>query len=209
MPSEPAGSVAGIVLAAGVSQRLGRNKLFLELEGETLLRRVVGRAVAAGLSPVFAVLGHEADRALREVAGMACQPVTNPDYALGINVSLRAGVRAVPPRVDAAVVLLGDMPFVTTEMIEAIVERFRQSGAPLVVSDYAGVQAPPTLFDRSLLDEFLAMEGDACSRQLMKRHRTEAVVVSWPATALADIDVPDDYERAKAAVVDRSPVDAR
>jgi molybdenum cofactor cytidylyltransferase len=209
MPSEPDGSVAGIVLAAGASQRLGRNKLFLELEGQTLMRRVVGRAVAAGLAPVLVVLGHEADRALREIDGMACQPVMNPDYALGINVSLRAGIAAVPARVAAGVVLLGDMPFVTTEMIGAVVERFRQSGAPLVVSDYAGIQAPPTLFDRSLLDEFLAMEGDACSRQLVKRHRSEAVVVGWPATALADIDVPDDYERAKAAFAHRSPVDAR
>jgi molybdenum cofactor cytidylyltransferase len=209
MPSEAAGPVAGIVLAAGVSQRLGQNKLFLELEGETLLRRVVGRAIAAGLAPVLVVVGHEAERALREIASMSCEPVMNPDYALGVNVSLRAGVRALPAGVAAGVVLLGDMPFVTTEMIATVVERFRQGDAALVVSDYEGVQAPPTLFDRSLLDEFLGMGADACSRHLVKRHRSEAAEVRWPATALADIDVPDDYERAKATVADRSPMDAR
>ena len=209
MPSEPTGSVAGIVLAAGVSQRLGQNKLFLELEGETLLRRVVGRAVAAGLAPVFVVLGHEAERALHEIAGMLCRPVMNEDYALGVNVSLRAGVRAVPADVAASVVLLGDMPFVTTEMIAAVAERFRKGGVPLVVSDYEGVQAPPTLFDRALLDEFLGMGADACSRHLVKRHRSEAAVVRWPAAALADIDLPDDYERAKAAVANGSPANAR
>jgi molybdenum cofactor cytidylyltransferase len=209
MPSEPTGSVAGIVLAAGASQRLGQNKLFLELEGETLLRRAVGRAVAAGLAPVLVVVGHEADRARREIAGMACQPVMNPDYALGVNVSLRAGIRAVPADVAAAVILLGDMPFVTTEMIAAVVAPFRQGDVPLVVSDYEGVQAPPTLFDRSLLYEFLGMGADACSRHLVKRHRREAAEVRWPAAALADIDLPGDYERAKAAVAGGSAVNAR
>ena len=209
MPSEPKGPVAGIVLAAGASQRLGQNKLFLELEGETLLHRAVGRAVAAGLTPVLLVLGHEADRARREVAGMACQPVMNPDYADGVNVSLRAGIRAVPANAAAAVVLLGDMPFVTTEMIAAVVERFRKGDVPLVISDYVGVQAPPTLFDRALLDEFLGMGADACSRHLVKRHRSEAAEVRWPAAALADIDLPDDYERAKAAVAGESAVNAR
>jgi molybdenum cofactor cytidylyltransferase len=209
MPSEPAGSVAGIVLAAGASKRLGQNKLFLELEGETLLRRAVGRAVAAGLAPVLVVVGHEAQRALGEIDGMACRPVMNDDYALGVNVSLRAGIRAVPADVAAGVVLLGDMPFVTTEMIAGVVERFRQGDVPLVVSDYEGVRAPPTLFDRTLLDEFLAMGGDACSRHLVERHRSEAAVVRWPAAALADIDLPGDYESAKAALADGSPVNAR
>lgn len=209
MPSETAGPVAGVVLAAGASQRLGQNKLLLELEGETLLRRAVGRAIAASLSPVLVVVGHEAERALREVAGMACEPVTNPDYALGVNVSLRAGIRALPPGVAAAIVLLGDMPFVTAEMIAAVVERFRRGDVPLVVSDYEGVQAPPTLFDRALLDEFLGMTGDACSRHLVKRHRNEAAVVRWPAAALADIDVAGDYERAKAALADGTPMNAR
>jgi molybdenum cofactor cytidylyltransferase len=208
MPSEPTGSVAGIVLAAGASQRLGRNKLFLELEGETLLRRAVGRAVAAGLAPVLVVVGHEADRAVHEIEGMACRPVMNEEHALGVNVSLRVGVRAVPADVAAGVVLLGDMPFVTAEMIAAVVERFRQGDAALVVSDYEGVQAPPTLFDRALLDEFLGMGADACSRHLVKRHRSEAAVVHWPAAALADIDLPSDYERAKGAIADRT-VNAR
>jgi molybdenum cofactor cytidylyltransferase len=188
---------------------MGRNKLFLELEGETLLRRAVGRAGAAGLSPVLVVLGYEAKRALGEVTGMPCRPILNSGYAHGINVSLRAGIAAVPAQAHAAVVVLGDMPFVTAGMLATLVERFRESGAPLVVSEYAGVQAPPTLFDRSLLDEFLTMEEDACARRLVKRHRNEALVVPWPAERLSDLDLPSDYERVKAqAVAGRIP-DAR
>ncbi len=202
MGSERVDPVAGIVLAAGASRRMGRNKLFLELEGETLLRRAVGRAALAGLAPVLVVLGYQAEWALREVAGMTCQPVVIPDYAQGINVSLRAGIAAVPARAGAAVIMLGDMPFVTAGMIATLVERFRESGAPLMVSEYGGVQAPPTLFDRALLDEFLVMEGDACAKRLVKRHLREALIVPWPAEALTDLDLPDDYERVKAQSAD-------
>jgi molybdenum cofactor cytidylyltransferase len=198
MRLERGDAVAGIVLAAGASQRMGRNKLFLELEGETLLRRAVGRAAAAGLAPVLVVLGHQAERALRELEGMTCQPIVNPDFARGINVSLRAGIAAVPAHAKAAVVVLGDMPLVTARMLATLVERFRESGAPLVVSEYAGVQAPPTLFDRSLLDEFLLMEDAACAKQLVKRHWSQALVVPWPGELLTDLDRPDDFERVKA-----------
>lgn len=198
MRPERADAVAAIVLAAGASQRMGRNKLFLELEGETLLRRTVRRAGAAGLSPVLVVLGYQAERGLREVTGIPCRPILNPDYGRGINVSLRAGVAAVPAEARAAVLVLGDMPFVTARMLATLVERFREGRAPLVISEYAGVQAPPTLFDRSLLDEFLLMEEDACAKRLVKRHRSEALVVSWPGEILTDLDLPVDYERAKA-----------
>jgi molybdenum cofactor cytidylyltransferase len=179
---------------------MGRNKMLLDLDGESILRRAVARAVAAGLDPVVVVLGHDADRARSELAGLPCEPVVNPDYARGVNVSLRAGIAAVPARARAAVVVLADMPFVTARMIETLVERYRETTAPLVVSDYAGVNAPPILYDRSLFAELGAMEGEGCGKQVVKKHRSEAVAVPWPAEALADVDVPEDYERVKAGL---------
>jgi molybdenum cofactor cytidylyltransferase len=179
---------------------MGRNKMLLKLDGESILRRAVQRAVAARLDPVVVVLGYEADRAREELAGLPCQSVVNSDYASGVNVSLRAGIAAVPARARAAVVVLADMPFVTARMIETLVERYRETTAPLVISDYAGINAPPMLYDRSLFAELGAMEGEGCGRQVVKRHRGEAVAVSWPADALADVDVPEDYERARSGL---------
>ena len=190
--------MAGVVLAAGASNRMGQNKMLFQLDGESLLRRAVNRAVAAGLDPVVVVLGYEADRAYGELAGLTCRPVVNPDYARGINVSLRTGIAALPERAVAAVVLLADMPFVTARMIAMLVERYRETTAPLVISDYAGVHAPPALYDRSLFAELGAMEGEGCGKQVVKRHLGEALAVPWPAAALADIDLPDDYERVRA-----------
>jgi len=177
--------------------------MLLELDGESILRRAVGRAISAGLDPVVVVLGHEADRTRDELTGLSCRPVVNPDYARGVNASLRAGIAALPDGARAAVVMLADMPFVTARMVETLVERYRRSAAPLVISDYAGVNAPPMLYDRSLFGELGSMEGEGCGKQVVKRHRSEAEVVSWPAEALTDVDVPEDYERVRADLAAR------
>jgi molybdenum cofactor cytidylyltransferase len=193
------GPIAGILLAAGTSSRMGQNKMLFELHGESVLRGAARRALEGGLSPLFAVLGHQAEQARRELDGLPCQTVVNPDYEQGITSSLRTGLGALPEvgAVIAAMVMLADMPFVTAEMIAAMIERYRQSRAPLVVSDYEGVHAPPMLYDRALFGELMAMTETGCGKQVVKRHRHEAEVLAWPASALADLDVPEDYARLR------------
>jgi molybdenum cofactor cytidylyltransferase len=100
----------------------------------------------------------------------------------------------------AAVVMLADMPFVTSAMIETLVEKYRRGSAPLVISDYDGVNAPPMLYDRSLFEELSVPEGHGCGKQVVKRHRQEAESASWPAAALTDLDAPEDYARVKASI---------
>src|ERR687888_1735476 len=141
-------TLAGIVLAAGASSRMGSNKLLLRLGDESVLRRCVRSAIAAGLDPVLVILGHEAERARAELDGLPCRAIVNPNWARGMNASLAAGVAAVPPDVPAAVVALADMPRVSQEMIAGLVNRYRDCGAAVVASDYEGILAPPTLFDR-------------------------------------------------------------
>jgi len=190
--------VAGILLAAGAATRMGRNKLLLELEGESLLRRAARRALAAGLDPLLVVLGHESDRAREELAGLACQPVENPHHGKGINASLSAGVAAVPDRCQAAVVLLADMPFVDEGMIAAVAARFRETGAPLVISRFGEVQAPPTLYARGLFAELAGGEGEGRGREVVRRHLERAALVAQPPQGLGDVDGSEDLARARA-----------
>jgi molybdenum cofactor cytidylyltransferase len=190
--------VAGIVLAAGSSTRMGRNKMLLEVGGQPLVRRAVRAALDAGLDPVLVVLGHEAERAREAIAGLPCRAVLNPDHAQGVRVSMQAGVRALPEGAQAAVIILADMPFVSADMIRTVADRYRERRPPLVVSEYGDVNAPPTLYDRALFGELLASTGEGCGKHVVKQHKSEAVVVPWPETALADVDLPEDYERIAA-----------
>jgi Uncharacterized MobA-related protein len=200
MPVDRSGAVAGVVLAAGSSGRMGKNKLLFDLDGEPVVRRAVRQAAAAGLDPVIAVVGYEAEQVRRELDGLdpPCVIVVNPDYERGINSSLKAGMAAIPATAAGVVVMLADMPLVTSEMIAKLVTRYRASEAPLVISDYDGVNAPPMLYDRVLFEELRVMEGEGCGRQVVRRHRSSAEVLAWPVTALTDLDVPGDYERIRS-----------
>ena len=187
--------IAAVLLAAGASSRLGVNKLLVRVAGEPLVRRAARQALAAGLSPVLVVLGHERDRVAAALAGLPVTPVENPDHAAGMPSSFRAGIAAVPPQCAAAVVLLPDMPLVGATMVRQVVERFRESGARLVTSLYGTIPAPPTLYARGLFPAALAAhEG---GRQVVREHREEAAVVRHPADLLVDLDLPDDLERLR------------
>ena len=190
--------IAAVVLAAGLSTRMGRNKLLLELGGKTLVRRAVETALLAGLSPVLVVVGHEEERVRGALAGLRCTPVSNPEHARGMNTSLRAGIAAVPEGSAGAVVILGDMPFITPVMITTLVERFLAGSAPLLLSTYDGVVAPPILYGAALFPELLTLSAEESGKRVVKQHRPEALEVAWPAAALADLDLPEEFERARA-----------
>jgi molybdenum cofactor cytidylyltransferase len=198
MSPERAGPIAAVLLAAGSSARMGQNKLLLLLDGETVIRRAVRRAHDAGLEPLV-VLGHDAALVREELAGMPFRAVLNPDWPLGKSASVRAGIAALPPDTAAAVIVLPDMPFVTAVMLAALARTYRESTARIVASRYGGVMAPPVLYDRALFGELSAMEGDGCGKRVVNQHRPEAAVLDWPAEALADLDVPSDYERVHPA----------
>ncbi len=199
MPAADRPLVAAVVLAAGSSTRMGRNKLLLELGGETLVRRTVRTVIAAGLDRVLVVLGHEAERVEAELAGLPCSPLVNPGHAQGVGTSLRLGVGRAG-EADAVVVVLADMPFVTASMIAAVVADYRSKRVPLVVSRYGDVEAPPILYDRALFAELLSVPDERCAKRVVRQHRAEAGFLDWPEAALRDIDVAQDYEQARLSV---------
>jgi molybdenum cofactor cytidylyltransferase len=201
MFAEPRGRVAGILLAAGTSSRMGENKLLLEIGGEPLVTRVARRALAGGLDPLVVVLGHQAARSRAALAALDCRLVENADYASGQPSSVASGIAALPDDSDAAMILLADMPFVTAEIVRGLIDRRRETGARLVVSRYGEVQAPPALYDRSLFGELSRMTDGRCGREVIARHRDEAEFVVWPGERLADLDTPDDLATVRALAV--------
>jgi len=188
-----------VILAAGASRRMGRNKMLLELDGESLVRRAAQRALAAGLSPVVVVIGHEADRLRAQLKGLPLQLAVNPDYTGPTSGSLHRGLDVLGADVEAVVVMLGDMVRVTIETLAMLVAAARGTDAPLVVSRYGDVTAPPLLFRRALFGELLAWTGEGCGKAVVQAHRREAMYVERPEALLADVDTPEDFAAAIAA----------
>jgi molybdenum cofactor cytidylyltransferase len=193
------GRVAGIVLAAGLSTRMGENKLLISLAGETVAAHAVRTALDAGLDPVLVVVGHEAARVSAAVAHLPVIFVENPDPAAGQHTSVRAGFEALVARggsVDAAVVMLADMPFVSAGLVRRLVKAWRAAAPrpPLAVSLHGEQLAPPILYGAALFPELRALDGGAAKR-VIAAHRKEALELHFPDWTGVDLDAPEDLAR--------------
>jgi molybdenum cofactor cytidylyltransferase len=178
---------------------MGKNKMLLQLEGESLVRRAARRALAAGLSPVVVVIGHEPERIRAELKDLQVEFALNPDYTGPTSGSLHLGLDVLGQDVGAAVVMLGDMVRVTEETLAMLVAAARGTKAPLVVSRYGDVTAPPLLFRRALFPELLAWTGEGCGKTVVKAHSQEAMYVDRPVALLADVDTPEDFEALRTS----------
>lgn len=185
--------VGAVVLAAGASRRMGRNKLLLPVEGEPMVHRTVRRVHDAGCEPIVVVTGHEAPRVREALAALDLLFAVSANPSGPTSASLHAGLRALPEDVDAALVMLADMVEVTTPMLAALVDAARAGDAALEVSRYGEVLAPPLVFPRALWPELLAWEGEGCGKSVVRAHAHEARYHDWPPAALQDVDTPEDY----------------
>lgn len=192
--------VAAVILAAGKSSRMGRNKLLLEFKGKPILDHVADQAAAAGIGEIVVVCGHQAAKVRAALAERKLKIVEARDYQLGMSASLKTGIRALTPGVDAALVLLGDMPQVSPELIKRLVAAYNPlEGRAIVLPCHQGKRGNPVLFDRRFFPEMLELVGDVGARHLIGLH--EDVVFDLDvenAGVFADVDTPEAYDQLLA-----------
>jgi molybdenum cofactor cytidylyltransferase len=190
--------IAAIVLAAGASTRMRRQKLLLPMgDGRPLVRLAVEQVLAAGVDDAVVVLGREAEAVALALAGLPVRTVVNPRFAEGQATSLRAGLDALSPGTEGAVIALGDQPLPDPTIIRRLVATFRASGRPVVVPVYRDGRGNPVLFAVALFDELRAVTGDRGGRGVIARDPTRVAEVPVDAPMPADIDTPEDYEAAR------------
>ena len=186
-------AVGAVVLAAGVSRRMGEaSKLLAEIDGAPLVARCVDAVLASRARPVVVVTGYEAARVRAALAGRELSFVHNPDAAAGLASSLRAGIAALGEKVDAAVVCLADMPWVRAEHIDALIAAFLASGErPICVPTFGLERGNPVLWPARHFAEIAALSGDGGARSLLEAHAEEVctVPVADPGVTL-DVDTP-------------------
>jgi molybdenum cofactor cytidylyltransferase len=190
--------VAVIVLAAGASTRYGQPKQLLPVGPRTMLQHVVDVVMASPVDQTIVVLGHRAGQIGATLKDTPADIVTNEEWEAGLSTSVQAGLRAVRPDVQAALFVLADQPAITPEIIAALLGRYRETGAPIVVPTYRGKRGNPALFDRSLFAKLFKVRDDQGGRQIidMYRDRIQRVEVGLEAV-LVDVDTEEDYNRFK------------
>jgi molybdenum cofactor cytidylyltransferase len=196
IPPQPAQAlhVAAIVLAAGRGTRMGpENKLLAEFKKKPIVRHTVEAALASKARPVIVVTGHQGDRVAGALKGLEVSFVQNSRFTEGLSTSLRAGLAALPPEIDAAAVVLGDMPEVSGVLIDrlaAAIDPVR--GALIAVPTRNGKRGNPVVWSRRLFDDLARLEGDVGARHLIGLYAD--AVVEVPAedeSVFADVDTPE------------------
>lgn len=188
--------MAAIVLAAGGSARMGQPKQLLHIGDRPMVRQVTEAVMAVGLAQVVVVTGANAEAVSAALADLPVDIVLNESWAEGMSGSIRAGLSALRSEIQAAMLVLGDQPALTPEVLEMLVARYQATRAHIIAPFYQGRRGNPVLFDRVMFSELLAVQGDRGGRLLVERHRdqVERVDLQDPAVIM-DVDSPQDYER--------------
>lgn len=185
-----AGDIGAVLLAAGRSRRFGGDdKLLAPVAGAPLALHAAARIAELAPGRRIAVCPDSEGALARELAALDFEIVVNADEAAGLSRSLACGIAAAARGSEAAaLVMLADMPFVTTAHLRALLARFDPSQAPVVASTDGDTAMPPALFARSLFDPLQAGAGDRGGKALLEG----AALVAAAPGELADIDRPED-----------------
>lgn len=202
--------VAGVLLAAGRSARMGRPKQLLPVAGVPLVRRAAQALTDAGHDTLLCVIppGEVGEGIRAALAGLPFAFVVNPDPARGLASSFRAAVSALPSGLAGVNFALGDMPLLGAAQHAALIGAFRETGVPVVLAQYGDpdaapgaepVRAPPHLFRADLLAAVRdAPDADHGPRHLIREHAAQAVTLTFPAALLLDVDTPEALAQAQA-----------
>ncbi len=200
IPEEKPKRVAALVLAAGQSRRMGReNKLLAKVNGKAMVRHVVEGVLSSQANSVTVVLGHESEAVKKALAGLDLEFVLNPDFAEGLSTSLLCGLSNLSGDIDAVLVCLGDMPFVSAPTIDALISKFdpAQDGK-ICVPTFEGKRGNPVLWAAEFIPEMLEAAGDTGAKHLIGQYRDFVRDVPMDDIAvLTDIDTPEALDKVR------------
>ncbi len=187
--------LAAVVLAAGMSSRMGANKLLLKVGDRMVIEHIL-----LSLKPLetTVVTGHRPED-IRDIAeSLGAETVHNSDYEDGMTTSFQTGLRALSSEVDAVFMVLSDTFGFSTELLEWMVDLMDDDSETLIVSPvYQWKRGHPVLFRRPLFEEFLGLEAGDTMRDVVNRHNDRTKYVESDIWCRIDLDTPEDYERVK------------
>ncbi|EGL81730.1 4-diphosphocytidyl-2C-methyl-D-erythritol synthase [Caldalkalibacillus thermarum TA2.A1] len=190
--------IGAIILAAGMSKRMGQPKQFLNLHGKPLFRYSVETAVRSGLRPVI-VVGGEHTKLLKEyIRDLPAEVIHNPNFATGMSSSLKVGVKAIQDKVSASFVFLADQPFIPVTVVNRLRKVYavaKSKNIKIIRPRYAAVPGHPVLFAEDIFPDLLRIEGDRGANHVIRQHLAEVEYVDFDHSLWGvDIDTPEDWK---------------
>ena len=192
------GMISAIVPAAGLSSRMGQNKLLMPFGDKSLIEIAVDTLRASDVDEIVVVLGHEANLVRNQLAGKRVRFVDNPDYRAGLSTSVRAGMEAAPKGANAIMIYLADQPLIEPDEINRLIQAFAQAkrvGKSIVVPFFGNQRGNPVILDGAYRETVLDIAGDIGCRRIIKRHPEQVFAVQMQTDhVIRDVDTPEDFE---------------
>jgi len=190
--------LTAIVLAAGSSRRMGKNKLLLPYRGGPLLAYVTGNILSAKVGPVIVVTGHDAGQIGEALKGLQVQLIHNPMYDTGMTSSIQAGVNAAGG--DGYMICLSDMALIRPEeyrlLKNAFDKEYRRDKACIIQPVYDNQTGNPVIFSAAWRQAILEHPGPEGCKSILRSHTDNCYQVEMPTSGiLQDVDWPEDYDR--------------
>ena len=193
-------------MAAGESRRLDTPKQLLRWQGEYFINHAISVAGESALDQVVVVLGCHAEKIQAVIHDADVGILRNDEWKSGLGSSIRAGILAMGKEIDAAIILLADQPFVTSELINTLIEEATNTSVEVVATRVDGVQCNPVLFKQHLFQKLARLSGDRGAKMMLSDHKVKWV--DWKdVRVLIDIDTPQDYAKALASLAHGSGSD--
>ncbi len=196
--SEVQRPIGAVIVAAGMSRRMGQPKVLLPwANGKTIIEHIIDQLYLARIDHVTVVTGSLAQEvgALAEKRGATV--VYNPDYKTGEMLSsLKIGLRAQPANIGAALVVLGDQPRIQPKIVGQIMMAYAEGRGDLIIPSYQMRRGHPLLIDRRYWNELLALPDDGSPRDVINQHPVTYVNVEND-SVLHDVDTPEDYQKER------------
>jgi molybdenum cofactor cytidylyltransferase len=185
--------IGAIVLAAGLSSRMGSNKLLASVGGRPLIRHAAEAAVGSAADPVIVVTGNAGEAVTSALTGLPLRTIKNPDFAKGLSSSLKSGLNALPEDCDGALILLGDMPDISAALLDKMIAAFDpEEERAICVATRRGKRGNPVLWARRFFPEMLALDGDVGAKHLVALYGELVCEVEADDDGpLTDIDTPE------------------
>ena len=186
---------AAVILAAGKSSRMGRNKLLLEVDGRTVLDRLLDAVLASKVNDAVIVLGHRPGDITPIAESWSVRAVINDDYERGMTSSFQTGLSSVQG--DAVFLILGDMLGLTPELLDSMVNYMASNQEALIVSPvYDGKRGHPSLFRDVLFEEILGLPEGENMKHIVMRHEDDHHAVEGTIWCTLDFDTPEQFRKA-------------
>jgi molybdenum cofactor cytidylyltransferase len=184
-----------MILAAGLSSRMGNPKLILPFKGKPVIRHVIDQALLSGLDGVVVVANPNVPELIKEIFTSGVNKmVINDQPQLGMSSSIKKGLAALPENADAVMILLGDQPLMTADEMNRMIDYYQSNAFPSIVqASYLGEKGHPVLFSRSLFKSLFTINGDQGGKSLIQHFFDQLHFVEMGKNITADIDTYSDY----------------